>query len=103
MRFKDLRKKATRVQTKEIKIKPNIDTNDLQVKINKAESILKKGHRVKVSMVFKGRENIHKEYGTMKMNEAISALGGVSSISSPLKLKGSNLTVILSPQKGSKK
>ena len=56
---KDAKKKQHTVEIKEIRMSPNIDTNDLQTKINAARKFLTKGDRVKVTLRFRGREMAH--------------------------------------------
>lgn len=87
------------MQTKEIKLKPNIADGDLEIKIKKIKQFLEQGHRVKISMFFRGRENAHKEVGLEKVNKAMEGVKDISSINSPLKSKGNSITAILSAKK----
>lgn len=57
------RKKQKTVETKEIKLKPNIEEHDYQFKLRHIQRFLEKGHRVKVTLTFRGREIIHSELG----------------------------------------
>lgn len=87
------------MQTKEIKFKPNIDDGDFDVKVKKIKKFLEQGHRVKLSMFFRGRENHFKEVGQAKIQKAMDEVKDLSSVNSPLKSKGSNITVILQAKK----
>lgn len=87
------------MQTKEIKFKPNIADGDFEVKVKKIKKFLEEGHRVKISMFFRGRENAHKEIGLEKVKKAMESVQDVSSVNSPLKSKGNSITVILSAKK----
>ena len=60
---KEAKKKQKTVETKEIRLSPNIDTNDLNTKVNQARKFLSKGAKVKVSLRFRGREMAHRDVG----------------------------------------
>lgn len=99
IRFKDTKQKKFTVQTKEIKLKPNIADGDLQIKVDKIKAILEEGHRVKISMSFRGRENAHKDLGLAKVNSMVASLKDITNINSPLKAKDNNVSIILAPKK----
>ncbi len=62
-REKESRKHQRLVHLKEIRIKPRIDKHDLEIKLKKIDEFIEEGHKVKVSLMFKGREKEHKELG----------------------------------------
>ena len=83
-------------KTKELQLNPSIQEHDLNVKINHAKEWIDKKCRVRVSMSFKGRENLHKEAGLVKFKAVVDALvahGAV--ISSPQKQDGNQVSIIL--------
>lgn len=101
MRFKDLREqqKKPKVQTKEVKLKPNIAEGDIKIKLDMIKRFLEEGHRVKISMTFRGRENAFREFGMQKINSIVESVKNISSISSPLKFNGNNVLIILAGKK----
>lgn len=96
---KEIRKKQKVVKTKEIKIKPHIQDRDRDVKIDQGIKFLSKGHKVKVTMVFSGREVTHEKLGWEKIREVKNAIvpdhGIVESV--PTK-DGRNIHMLLAPR-----
>ena len=84
-------KKSSKIQTKQIKLSPRIGKHDLDIKVNKTKEWLDDNFRVYVSIIFKGRENTHKELGyeILKSFEIENV-----KISQP-KLEGNNLSITL--------
>lgn len=68
---------STRIEIKEIQLRPVIDDHDLEIKINRAKKFLKEGKKVRFSMTLKGREMAHKELGMEKMIQVVEMLGTV--------------------------
>lgn len=79
-KFKYLQKKqevkAPRIETKEIRIRPNTDVHDLETRKRQMKTFLEEGHRVKLVMVFSGREMNYRSQGQQKMMELIKDLPG---------------------------
>jgi translation initiation factor IF-3 len=84
---------------KEIRLHPNTDTHDFDFKVRHAISFLEEGNKVKVAVIFKGREMAYVEQGEELMNRFIEKTSEVSKVESPMKMEGKNLLVILTPQK----
>lgn len=84
---------------KEVKVKPNIDTHDLNVKINRARGFLEKGNKVKFTCMFRGREIVFVDNGKMVLDKISEALSDVSSRDTMPKMLGRTLHMILSPKK----
>jgi translation initiation factor IF-3 len=84
---------------KEIRLHPNTDTHDFDFKVRHAISFLEEGNKVKVAIIFKGRELAYVEQGEELMNRFIERTAEVSKVESPMKMEGKNLLVILAPQK----
>ncbi|MFA7577655.1 MAG: translation initiation factor IF-3, partial [Candidatus Muiribacteriota bacterium] len=77
---KEAKKKQKIVEVKEIRLRPNIEEHDLNIKINKAVGFLKKGDKVRFNLRFKGRQNAYKEQGEdllEKVGEMIQDYGKV--------------------------
>lgn len=84
---------------KEIRLHPNTDTHDFDFKVRHAINFLEEGNKVKVAVIFKGREMAYVEQGEELMNKFIERTAEVSKVESPMKMEGKNLLVILAPQK----
>ena len=95
----EIKKSQKHAETKEIRIRPNIGQHDLDVKIRAAENFLKKGHRVKVSLSFRGREMANKEIGFSTMNKFLDSIKEVAKIDKPAKLNGRFLDAYISSLK----
>ena len=95
----DAKKKQHVVKVKEIKIRPQIEEHDYQVKLGSALNFLEKGNKVKMTLVFKGRELAHKEIGEGVLkkfcNEVIESKLGV--MESEGKMIGRSITLVLAP------
>ena len=86
-------------KTKEIRLSPNIDTNDLNTKVNQAKKFLQKGAKVKVSLRFRGREMAHKDVGREILNAFFEELKDVASVDKPAKMEGRSMVMFLSATK----
>lgn len=98
-RAKEAKKKQRTVETKEIRLSPNIDTNDLNTKVNQTKKFLQKGNKIKVSLRFRGREMAHKEVGRGIMNTFFDQLEDVAVIDKPPKMEGRSMVMFLSATK----
>lgn len=97
------RKAAHQTKIKEIKLKPNIDQHDLEVKIRKAEEFLEKGCKVKFTCMFRGREIVFADNGKAVLDRVCENLGGVAVVESAPKMMGRTLTLMLAPSGKEKK
>lgn len=96
-REKDSKKSQREVKVKELKAGLNIGEHDLQVKIDHAKKFLERGDKVKVTIMFRGREMAHPELGSKLVQKIIAALEEVSMIEMPPKQLGRILSLVLSP------
>ncbi|MDD3520096.1 MAG: translation initiation factor IF-3 [Actinomycetota bacterium] len=94
---KERKKKQSQITVKEIKIRPKIDKNDFSIKEKYIEKFLKEGHKVKISINFRGREIIHKEIGEKLAAKIIEDLDGKFVLEQAPKLEGFNITMVLNP------
>ncbi len=92
---KEKKKKQTQIVIKEIKLRPKIDKNDLDIKKRKIEKFLEKGYKVKVTMSFKGREIVHSELGMNIMTGILDYLGDKCIVEQRPKLEGYSIVMIL--------
>lgn len=96
-REKESKKAQHQVKVKEIKIKPNIDSHDLDTKLRHARDFFAKGNKVKISCIFRGREMMHAKLGDKLVQEICEQLEDVGTPESPPKMLGRTLSVILAP------
>lgn len=104
-RDKIQKKNQTVTILKEIRLHPNTDVHDFDFKVKHALSFLEDGNKVKVSVMFKGREMAYTEKGEELLNRFIEKMDDTAKVESPIKLEGRNMNIILTPQskKGKKK
>ena len=96
---KEQKKKQKIAELKEIRFSPNIDTNDMNTKMNAARKFLEKGDKVKVTLRFRGREMAHMKESKHLLDEFAEALSDVSVIEKPAKVEGRTLTLVLNFKK----
>jgi translation initiation factor IF-3 len=84
---------------KELRFHPNTDTHDFDFKIRHARRFLGEGHKVKASVVFKGREITYKEKGEVLLNRLVQELSEVSKIDQAAHMEGRSMIMILSPER----
>lgn len=94
---RESKKAQHQAKLKEIKVKPNIDEHDLQVKIRRTKEFLEKGDKVRVTCMFRGREMAHPELGAKIAERFVEDLQGVAQVEAPAKLMGRNLSLVLAP------
>ena len=99
---KEGKKTQHQVKVKEIKVKPNIDEHDLQVKIKRAREFIEKGNKVRVTCMFRGREMARPELGQKVANRIAEELGDIAQTETPPKQMGRNYSLVLAPM-GKKK
>jgi len=95
---KEARKNQKIINVKEIRLTPNIEEHDLQVKANRAIEFLKDGDKVKVSVRFKGREMGHTEMGEEVLKDFLKLVDEYGKVEKEAKMEGRNLVVILVPK-----
>lgn len=96
---KESRKKQHVVEIKEIRLSPNIDTNDLNTKINAAKKFLTKGDRVKITLRFRGREMAHMANSKHILDDFAEALAEVAVVEKAPKVEGRSMTMFLTGKK----
>lgn len=94
-----IQRKHQQVSTlKEIRLHPNTDVHDFNFKLKHSINFLEQGNKVKVVVIFKGREMAYVEQGQELLNRFIENIQDISKVESPIKLEGRNMSVILIPQ-----
>ena len=99
VRQKEARKKQSRVEVKEIKMRPKIDRHDYGTKKGHVERFLKTGARVKVTIMFRGREMAHTELGRKLLDRLTEDLTELATVETYPKLDGRNMVMVLAPVK----
>ena len=92
------KKKQKVIDVKEVRMSPNIDTNDLNTKINHAKKFLAKGARVKVTLRFRGRELAQVNASKYILDDFAKALEDVATIDKKTKFEGRSMTMFLAPK-----
>lgn len=96
---KEARKKQKSMEVKEIRMSPNIDTNDLNTKQNNARKFLAKGARVKITLRFRGREMSHMNASRHILDDFAEALSDVAEVYKPAKVEGRSISMTLAEKK----
>jgi translation initiation factor IF-3 len=98
---KEARKKETRIEVKQIKLRPNIDDHDLETKTGHARRFILDGDKVRVTIMFRGRDLRRPENGRKVLDRVIAMLQDVSIIeSAPGEIVNRDMSMTLSPRKG---
>ncbi len=93
----DARRKQHQVVIKEVRVRPKIDTHDLETKMRKAREFLEHGDKLQVNMLFRGREHGFRERGMEIMLKIRETLADVSKVEREPRLEGNRLVMILNP------
>ncbi|MGH2704456.1 MAG: translation initiation factor IF-3 [Actinomycetota bacterium] len=99
VRAKESRKRQSQVIVKEMKFRPKISDHDYEVKRKHVERFLEEGSKVKLTIMFRGREMAHPELGAKLLDRAATDLTEIAGVEVPPKLDGRNMTMVLSPRK----
>jgi translation initiation factor IF-3 len=98
-RAKESRKKSTNVVVKEMKYRPKIGIGDFDTKTRKVAEFLSEGHKVKVTIMFRGREVFHPELGAKILDQIAEQVTEVGKVETQGRLDGRNMTMVLAPDK----
>ena len=99
----EAKKHQKSMELKEVKFRPRTSGHDFDVKRNRIVEFLKEGDKVKATIMFRGRENAHREIGFHMMERLIESLADTGQVESRPKQEGPNLSAVFSPKKGSGK
>ena len=92
----EVKKKQKTVVLKEIKLRPAISSGDLDIKIKQIKAFLEEGHKVKISITFRGREIVHSSIGRQIMNKILTIVGDIAKIDIAPKFEGNTILTFLS-------
>ena len=96
---KEAKKKQKTVEVKEVRISPNIDTNDLNTKVNNAKKFIAKGNKVKVTLRFRGREMAHMQKSKHILDDFAEMLAEVAVVEKPATLEGRSMSMVLTEKR----
>lgn len=96
---KEARKKQKTVDVKEVRLSPNIDTNDLNTKVGAARKFISKGDKVKVTLRFRGREMAHMSSSKHILDEFAEKLSDIAAVEKAPKIEGRSMTMFLAEKR----
>ena len=94
----EARKKQKVIEIKEIKVRPNIDENDYQVKMRAMKSFIEEGDKVKVTLRFRGREMAHQDIGVRVLERIRSEMDPVTKVEQMPRMENRQMVMVLSPR-----
>ena len=95
---KDARKKQKSWELKEVKLRPKIETHDYETKARMAERLLMDGGKVKVTIMFRGREITYASFGRRLLDRMVADMAPIATVEREPKLEGKNMFMILAPR-----
>ncbi len=98
-RASEAKKKQVRVEIKEVKMRPKTDDHDFQFKIKHARRFLEEGNKVKLTIMFRGRENAHPDQGLKQLTKAVEALKDIGQVESKPNKMGRFMMMMIGPIK----
>jgi len=98
-KMQEAKKKQVQVQLKEIKLRPKTDEHDMLFKIKNVRRFLEEGNKAKITLVFRGREITHMEYGQKALDCFVQDLEDVAVIEVRPKMEGRSMYMIVAPKK----
>ena len=96
---KEAKKKQKTVEVKEVRLSPNIETNDLNTKMNAARKFISKGNKVKVTLRFRGREMAHVQNSRHILDDFAEELNDIATVEKAPKLEGRSMSMVLAEKR----
>jgi translation initiation factor IF-3 len=97
-RIQEARKHQTVIHVKEVKVRPRTDEHDFQFKLRHVKRFLDEGNKVKISLLFRGREMAHPEFGKEMLNRFVEGVKDLMVVEQAPRLEGRNMVMILAPK-----
>jgi len=97
-RIQEARKHQTIIQVKEVKVRPRTEEHDFQFKLRHVKRFLSEGNKVKISILFRGREIAHPEFGREMLNRFLEGAKDLMVLEQAPRLEGRNMVMILAPK-----
>lgn len=96
---KEARRKSSNVSVKEVKFRPKIGRGDFDTKMRHLIEFIEEGHKVKVTLQFRGREMAHPELGRKILDDVIERVGQIAKVENQARMEGRSMSLVLSPDK----
>ena len=96
---KEARRKSSNVSIKEVKFRPKIGKGDFDTKMRHLIEFIDEGHKVKVTLQFRGREMAHPELGRKILDDVIAQAGSIAKVENQARMEGRSMSMVLSPDK----
>ena len=99
-KIREAHKKSQRhnAALKEIRLRPETDKRDLEIKLNHGREFLEKGHKVQFTMFFRGRQMLHRDHGYAMLEEITELLQDIAKIERPARMSGRRMTLLVVPK-----
>ena len=96
---KEARRKSTNISIKEVKFRPKIGKGDFDTKMRHLVEFIEDGHKVKVTLQFRGREMAHPELGRKILDDVIEGVGPIAKVENQARMEGRTMSLVLAPDK----
>jgi translation initiation factor IF-3 len=83
---------------KEIRLRPETDKHDLDIKLNHAREFLQKGHKVQFTIIFRGRQMLHRDFGYRMLEQITESLQDAAKVEQPGRMAGKRMTLVVVPK-----
>lgn len=100
-KLREARKKQHNINVKEVKLRPRIETHDLEFKMRHARRFFEEGDKVKFTLMFRGREVTHPELGVRLLEQVKGELADVATVENEIAREGRTMTMVMAPQRAS--
>ena len=99
-KYREAHKKNVRhtATLKEIRLRPETDTRDLEIKLNHGREFLEKGHKVQFTVFFRGRQMLHRDHGYAMLERITESLQDLAKIERPARMSGRRMTLLIVPR-----
>ena len=95
-KIREARKKTHHTGSlKEVRLRPETDTHDIEIKVKHAREFIEKGHKVQFTLIFRGRQMLHKEKGTEVLNGIVESLVDVAKVDRSSEMMGKRMTMVI--------
>jgi translation initiation factor IF-3 len=95
----EAKKKSVKVELKEVKMRPKTEEHDYHFKVKNARRFLEDGNKVKFTIMFRGREVTHPEFGRRQLEQAVEDLKDIAAVESHISMSGRFMTMVMGPIK----
>ena len=83
---------------KEVRLRPETDTHDIEIKVKHAREFIEKGHKVQFTLIFRGRQMLHKDKGAAVLTGIVEALSDIAKVDRSNEMMGKRMTLVVAPK-----